>query len=82
MGHVSGRITTGTARSPVRPIGPLPQGEPHDRPRPIRPIRRPEADVDPIDEEAAEIDARSPIAAEQIEELKEHAEDEGRAVEP
>ena len=39
-------------------------------------------DVDPIDEEAAEIDARSPIAAEQIEELKEHAEDEGRAVEP
>ena len=39
-------------------------------------------DVDPIDEEAAEIDARSPAAAEQIEELKEHAEDEGRAVEP
>ena len=38
--------------------------------------------MDPIDEEAAEIDARSPAAAEQIEELKEHAEDEGRAVEP
>ena len=41
-----------------------------------------ESDVDPIDEEAAEIDARSPLAAEQIEELKEHAEDEDRAVEP
>ncbi|HEY5875813.1 MAG TPA: hypothetical protein VIT64_10945 [Ilumatobacteraceae bacterium] len=46
------------------------------------PTDPPEADVDPIDEEAAEIDARSPIAAEQIEELKEHAVDEGRAVEP
>lgn len=37
----------------------------------------PEA-VDPIDEEAAEIDARSPDAAEQIAELIEHADDLGR----
>ena len=35
-------------------------------------------DADPIDEEAAEIDARSPDAAEQIEELVEHAEELGR----
>ena len=37
---------------------------------------------DPIDEEAAEIDARSPEAPEQIEELKEDAEALGRDVEP
>jgi hypothetical protein len=36
---------------------------------------------DPLDEAAAEIDARSPDAAEQIEELKEEAEDLGRDVE-
>ena len=36
---------------------------------------------DPVDEEAAEIDARSPEAAEQIEELKEDAEALGRDVE-
>ncbi len=41
----------------------------------------PDPDVDPLDEEAAEIDARSPSAPEQIEELKEHAEDQGRDVE-
>jgi hypothetical protein len=41
----------------------------HDRPEP-----------DPIDEAAAEIDARSPDAPEQIEELKELAEDLGREV--
>ena len=35
-------------------------------------------DPDPIDLEAAEIDARSPEAAEQIEELIEHAETDGR----
>ncbi len=40
-----------------------------------------ETDVDPIDEEAAEIDARSPDAAEEIEALREHAEDLGRDVE-
>lgn len=34
--------------------------------------------ADPIDEEAAEIDARAPEAAEQIEELVEHAQDLGR----
>ena len=49
---------------------------------PTDPTDLSEPDVDPIDEEAAGIDARSPLAAEQIEELKEHAEDEGRAVEP
>ena len=49
---------------------------------PTDPTQSPEPDVDPIDEEAAEIDVRSPLAAEQIEELKAHAEDEGRAVEP
>lgn len=53
-----------------------------DPTNPTNPTDSPEPDVDPIDEEAAEIDARSPLAAEQIEELKEHAEDEGRAVEP
>ncbi len=37
---------------------------------------------DPVDEEAAEIDARSPEAPEQIEELKEDAEALGRDVEP
>jgi hypothetical protein len=79
MGHVSGRIATGTAKSPVRLIGPSPKG---NRMTATQPTDPPEADVDPIDEEAAEIDARSPIAAEQIEELKEHAVDEGRAVEP
>ncbi len=36
---------------------------------------------DPIDEEAAEIDPRSPEAPEQIEELKEDAEAIGRDVE-
>ena len=36
---------------------------------------------DPIDEEAAEIDARSPDAPEQIEELKQDAERLGRDVE-
>jgi hypothetical protein len=36
---------------------------------------------DPIDEEAAEIDPRSPEAPEQIEELKEDAEALGRDVE-
>ena len=33
---------------------------------------------DPIDEEAAEIDARSPDAPEQIQELIEHAQELGR----
>jgi hypothetical protein len=33
---------------------------------------------DPLDEDAAEIDARSPEAAEDIEELIEHSEDLGR----
>jgi hypothetical protein len=33
---------------------------------------------DPLDEDAAEIDARSPDAAEDIEELIEHAEEMGR----
>ena len=33
---------------------------------------------DPLDTEAAEIDARDPDAAEEIEELVEHAEDLGR----
>ena len=37
---------------------------------------------DPVDEEAAEIDPRSPEAPEQIEELKEDAEALGRDVEP
>jgi len=36
---------------------------------------------DPIDEEAAEIDARSPIAEEQIGELVEHAQELGRDAE-
>ena len=56
--------------------------DPTDPTHSIDPTAEPEPDVDPIDEEAAEIDARSPMAAEQIEELKEHAEEEGRAVEP
>lgn len=38
-------------------------------------------DPDPIDEEAAEIDARDPDAAEEIEELKDDAEALGRDVE-
>jgi hypothetical protein len=38
-------------------------------------------DPDPLDEEAAEIDARSPDVAEEIEELKEDAEAMGRDVE-
>jgi hypothetical protein len=33
---------------------------------------------DPLDEDAAEIDARSPDAAEEIEELLEHSEELGR----
>ena len=37
---------------------------------------------DPIDEEAAAIDARSEEAAEEIEELREHAAEQGRDVEP
>jgi hypothetical protein len=37
---------------------------------------------DPIDEEAAAIDARSEDAAEEIEELREHAAEQGRDVEP
>ena len=37
--------------------------------------------TDPIDEEAAEIDARSPKAEEQIEELVEHAKELGRDAE-
>jgi hypothetical protein len=40
-----------------------------------------EPEVDPIDEEAAHIDARSEDAAEEIEELMEHAAEEGRDVE-
>jgi hypothetical protein len=40
-----------------------------------------EPHVDPIDEEAAHIDARSEEASELIEELIEHAEEEGRDVE-
>jgi hypothetical protein len=35
-------------------------------------------ETDPLDEDAAEIDARSPEAAEHIEELIEHSEDLGR----
>jgi hypothetical protein len=41
-----------------------------------------EPEPDPIDEEAAAIDARSEEAAEEIEELREHAAEEGRDVEP
>jgi hypothetical protein len=38
-------------------------------------------DVDPVDEAAATIDARSPEAAEMIEEVAEIAQDEGRPAE-
>jgi hypothetical protein len=41
-----------------------------------------EPEPDPIDEEAAAIDARSEEAAEEIEELREHAAEQGRDVEP
>ncbi len=41
---------------------------------------QPEREPDPVDEAAAEIDARSPEAPEQIEELKDFAESLGREV--
>lgn len=40
----------------------------------------PSGDVDPLDQEAAAIDARSDEAPEQIAELMEHAEELGRSV--
>jgi hypothetical protein len=40
------------------------------------------SEPDPLDEEAAQIDARSPDGPEQIEDLKEDAEALGRDVEP
>lgn len=41
---------------------------------------QPDPEPDPLDEAAADIDARAPDAAEQIEELKDEAEDLGRDV--